>query len=66
MFVSFQTSTRSNKEFILLTGLKDFTEYYVYFVVRLDESAWSEAIGPKIVRTKAGCVFLIVVALVSM
>ncbi|CAH3031117.1 unnamed protein product [Pocillopora meandrina] len=49
-----RTSTTSNKEFTLLTGLKDFTEYYVYVVVRLDESAWSEAIGPKKNRTKAG------------
>ena len=55
MFVSFQTSTRSNEEFTLLTGLKDFTEYYVYVVVRSDESARSEATGPKIVRTKASC-----------
>ncbi|CAH3031119.1 unnamed protein product, partial [Pocillopora meandrina] len=31
-----RTSSRSNKEFTLLTGLKDFTEYYVYVVVRLD------------------------------
>lgn len=54
-----KTNKVSNKEFTKLTKLKDFMEYSIYLEVRLlggksNWGNWSEATGPKIVKTKAG------------
>ena len=55
----FQTAVVKNKQFTILIGLKAFTYYYVYLKVRFlndnyANSAYSDIVGPRIIRTSPG------------